>query len=98
MNQKQVEVIQVEPLQRLVNGQASVFIPGILNPKLAGNEKLVTRYTAMFEASSDGFLILVGCSRVNRSEIKASELTAVLDRVIGGQTASSANGNHEFPG
>ncbi|MNO00127.1 hypothetical protein D3C81_2199360 [compost metagenome] len=57
MNQVQIEIVELQLLQRLGKRQLGTLVVGILNPELGRDEQLLTRYAAALDRASDRFLV-----------------------------------------
>src|SRR5690242_15719423 len=76
MNQIQVEVIQLQSLQRSFKGSFCSFITIPLNPKLGGNKQFFSFHTASFDSSANRFFVLIRSGGIN---VAISDLDSVDD-------------------
>nr|GEU28231.1 hypothetical protein [Tanacetum cinerariifolium] len=67
MDQVQVQVVELQPLQRLVDGGARGVVARVLHPQLAGDEQVVARHAAVPDALPHGALVQVGRGRVDQA-------------------------------
>jgi hypothetical protein len=67
VNQVEVKVIQSEKLQRSFERLRSVFLTGVLDPELGGDEQLLAADAAALDGASDGFLVGVGRGGVDQA-------------------------------
>jgi hypothetical protein len=74
VNQVQIQIVQLQPLQRLIDGLLCSIETGVLHPELGRNEELITRNAAILEALSYCAFVHIRCCRVNLS-------IAGLDRI-----------------
>ena len=67
VDQVEVKVIQSEKLQRSFERLNGVFLTGVLDPELGGDEQLLAGDAAAPDGASDGFLVGVGGGGVDQA-------------------------------
>ena len=67
MDQIEVDIIQPQPLHRVLEPPLRSFITGIRDPQLGGHEQLLTGNAAAPDGTSNSFFIFVGTGRVDQA-------------------------------
>jgi hypothetical protein len=67
VDEVQVEVVQLKPIERLVEGDLRPLVSGILDPELCGDEQLVPGHAAALQGVADCLFVQVGGRGVERS-------------------------------
>jgi hypothetical protein len=80
VDQVQVEVVEAEPLQRLLEGSLGAVLAAVLDPQLGGDEQLVPRDAAGGDGPADGLLVLVCLGGV---EVAVADGEGVGDGLLG---------------
>ena len=80
MDQIQVEVVEAEPLQRLLEGSLGAVLAALLDPQLGGDEQLVPRDAAVADGPADGLFVAV---RLRGVEVAVADGEGIGDGLLG---------------
>ena len=67
MDEHQVDVIAAQLAQGFVDGRGGLFLAGVGNPHLGGDEHLVAAQAAVAQGLTHAFLVAVGLGRINQA-------------------------------
>jgi len=97
VDQVQIEIVELQPLQRLVDRQPGRFVTGFLNPQFAGDEKLLPGDAALFEGIADGRLVEIGCGRIDQAVARTDRIEHAALALGGVGYLEDAKAEHRHP-
>ena len=71
VDQVQIQILQLQPLQRSFKRLLGAFVSGILNPELGGDEQLFSWHTASLDGVADGLFIAISSRGINQTVASA---------------------------
>ena len=79
MHQQQVNIVGLQFAQRLIDAPCGLFIAGVADPHLGGDEQLVARNAALLDGCAHTFFILVvlGCVDAAVANLDGVQYTAL---------------------
>jgi len=83
VNQVQIQVVQLQPLHRALEGRFGAFEAGVLDPQLGGDKQIFAGHAAAFDRVADGHFVAIRRRGVNQPIARADSVDDASFALLG---------------